>query len=357
MLHQSHQRTPGWKVLQGWGAEWWPSEAFRGGKWKCAGSCKISCTNWNGTRYELVEKGLENVYISRGQSGLGKSTLVNTLFKSKVSRKSCTPNYEEKISKTVQLQSVSHSVWKRTVIRVYQQWIQSQSTGNSPRKCAREGIHHIWTSCPIQCQLVQVEGVQAMWLVKPPVSCQLYRQQAHSGPLSFNYQRQTSSGGDFRGGVLGAARWRSADVLGYASPSGNRPACVLFDSRRFSQRLAVTHGNQSSYLTKDSLTRGYTAHRTGPTLQNPACLPEHAGGDRRARLGVSQDGNNAISLSRWENSALKVKRTERSLKVPLYSREMKCRSSYRLFAQHQHRYKEYRSSAGGAMLIATGRPR
>lgn len=47
--------------------------------------------------------------MSVGQSGLGKSTLVNTLFKSKVSRKSCTPNYEEKISKTVKLHSISHS--------------------------------------------------------------------------------------------------------------------------------------------------------------------------------------------------------------------------------------------------------
>lgn len=47
--------------------------------------------------------------LSAGQSGLGKSTLVNTLFKSKVSRKSCTPSYEEKISKTVHLQSISHS--------------------------------------------------------------------------------------------------------------------------------------------------------------------------------------------------------------------------------------------------------
>lgn len=47
-------------------------------------------------------------HVSTGQSGLGKSTLVNTLFKSKVSRKSCTPNYEEKISKTVKLHSVSH---------------------------------------------------------------------------------------------------------------------------------------------------------------------------------------------------------------------------------------------------------
>uniref|UniRef100_A0AAR2JG53 Septin-type G domain-containing protein n=1 Tax=Pygocentrus nattereri TaxID=42514 RepID=A0AAR2JG53_PYGNA len=52
---------------------------------------------------------------SEGQSGLGKSTLVNTLFKSKVSRKSCTPNYEEKISKTVHLQSVSHIIEEKGV--------------------------------------------------------------------------------------------------------------------------------------------------------------------------------------------------------------------------------------------------
>ncbi|XP_051573129.1 septin-9-like isoform X1 [Myxocyprinus asiaticus] len=50
-----------------------------------------------------------------GQSGLGKSTLVNTLFKSKVSRKSCTPNYEEEISKTVHLQSVSHIIEEKGV--------------------------------------------------------------------------------------------------------------------------------------------------------------------------------------------------------------------------------------------------
>lgn len=46
--------------------------------------------------------------IFPGQSGLGKSTLVNTLFKSKVSRKSCTPEYEEKIPKTVKLHKISH---------------------------------------------------------------------------------------------------------------------------------------------------------------------------------------------------------------------------------------------------------
>lgn len=43
-----------------------------------------------------------------GQSGLGKSTMVNTLFKSKVSRKSACPAYEERIPKTVQLLSVAH---------------------------------------------------------------------------------------------------------------------------------------------------------------------------------------------------------------------------------------------------------
>lgn len=43
-----------------------------------------------------------------GQSGLGKSTMVNTLFKSKVSRKASQPGQEERIPKTVQLQSVTH---------------------------------------------------------------------------------------------------------------------------------------------------------------------------------------------------------------------------------------------------------
>ncbi|XP_043945236.1 uncharacterized protein LOC122816479 isoform X2 [Protopterus annectens] len=50
-----------------------------------------------------------------GQSGLGKSTLVNTLFKSRVSRKSCIPNYEEKIFKTVELQTISHIIEEKGV--------------------------------------------------------------------------------------------------------------------------------------------------------------------------------------------------------------------------------------------------
>lgn len=43
-----------------------------------------------------------------GQSGLGKSTLMNTLFKSKVSRKSVQPNPEERIPKTIEIKSISH---------------------------------------------------------------------------------------------------------------------------------------------------------------------------------------------------------------------------------------------------------
>ncbi|XP_035253206.1 neuronal-specific septin-3 isoform X2 [Anguilla anguilla] len=66
-------------------------------------------------RRKAMKTGFEFNIMVVGQSGLGKSTLVNTLFKSKVSRKSCTPNYEDKISKTVNLQSVSHVIEERGV--------------------------------------------------------------------------------------------------------------------------------------------------------------------------------------------------------------------------------------------------
>lgn len=66
-------------------------------------------------RRKTMKAGFEFNIMVVGQSGLGKSTLVNTLFKSKVSRKSCTPSYEEKISKTVRLQSVSHVIEEKGV--------------------------------------------------------------------------------------------------------------------------------------------------------------------------------------------------------------------------------------------------
>lgn len=44
-----------------------------------------------------------------GQSGLGKSTLINTLFKSKISRKSVQqPPSEERIPKTIDIKSITH---------------------------------------------------------------------------------------------------------------------------------------------------------------------------------------------------------------------------------------------------------
>jgi septin 3/9/12 len=45
--------------------------------------------------------------VTPGQSGLGKSTMVNTLFKSKV-WKSTIPNLEVPTPQTLELHSVSH---------------------------------------------------------------------------------------------------------------------------------------------------------------------------------------------------------------------------------------------------------
>ncbi|XP_077172222.1 septin-12 isoform X2 [Paroedura picta] len=65
-------------------------------------------------RIKTMKIGFEFNIMVVGQSGLGKSTMVNTLFKSKVSRKSC-PGYEERIPKTVQLLSVTHVVEEKGV--------------------------------------------------------------------------------------------------------------------------------------------------------------------------------------------------------------------------------------------------
>lgn len=51
-----------------------------------------------------------SVFTLTGQSGLGKSTLMNTLFKSKVSRRSVLPASQEKIPKTVEIKSISHGM-------------------------------------------------------------------------------------------------------------------------------------------------------------------------------------------------------------------------------------------------------
>ncbi|XP_048349574.1 septin-12 isoform X2 [Sphaerodactylus townsendi] len=66
-------------------------------------------------RIKTMKTGFEFNIMVVGQSGLGKSTMVNTLFKSKVSRKSSCPGYEERIPKTVQLLSVTHVIEEKGV--------------------------------------------------------------------------------------------------------------------------------------------------------------------------------------------------------------------------------------------------
>uniref|UniRef100_A0A6J0V134 Septin-12 isoform X1 n=2 Tax=Pogona vitticeps TaxID=103695 RepID=A0A6J0V134_9SAUR len=65
-------------------------------------------------RLKTMKNGFEFNIMVVGQSGLGKSTMVNTLFKSKISRKSY-PGYEERIPKTVQLLSVTHVVEEKGI--------------------------------------------------------------------------------------------------------------------------------------------------------------------------------------------------------------------------------------------------
>ncbi|XP_039587672.1 neuronal-specific septin-3-like isoform X1 [Passer montanus] len=66
-------------------------------------------------KIKTMKTGFEFNIMVVGQSGLGKSTMVNTLFKSKVSRKSSQPGQEERIPKTVQLQSITHIIEEKGV--------------------------------------------------------------------------------------------------------------------------------------------------------------------------------------------------------------------------------------------------
>ncbi|XP_030639195.1 septin 9a isoform X2 [Chanos chanos] len=66
-------------------------------------------------RRKAMKQGFELNIMVVGQSGLGKSTLMNTLFKSKVSRKSVLGTAEERIPKTIEIKSISHDIEEKGV--------------------------------------------------------------------------------------------------------------------------------------------------------------------------------------------------------------------------------------------------
>ncbi|XP_074866379.1 septin-12 isoform X2 [Carettochelys insculpta] len=66
-------------------------------------------------RIKTMRTGFEFNLMVVGQSGLGKSTMVNTLFKAQVSRRGPGPGCEERIPKTAQLRSVSHVIEEKGV--------------------------------------------------------------------------------------------------------------------------------------------------------------------------------------------------------------------------------------------------
>uniref|UniRef100_V9L532 Neuronal-specific septin-3 n=1 Tax=Callorhinchus milii TaxID=7868 RepID=V9L532_CALMI len=66
-------------------------------------------------RRKTMKTGFDFNIMVVGQSGLGKSTLINTLFKTQISRKSYTRNRDDKFPRTVEIKSVSHVIEEKGV--------------------------------------------------------------------------------------------------------------------------------------------------------------------------------------------------------------------------------------------------
>ncbi|XP_075755336.1 septin-12 isoform X2 [Pelodiscus sinensis] len=116
---EGRSREPGWISMEGQPGQPAPEETPRGanpasGGLELFGYVGIEAV-LDQMRIKTMKTGFEFNLMVVGQSGLGKSTMVNTLFKSKVSRKPAGPGYEERIPKTVQLQTVTHVIEEKGV--------------------------------------------------------------------------------------------------------------------------------------------------------------------------------------------------------------------------------------------------
>ncbi|KAI4901390.1 hypothetical protein NFI96_000745 [Prochilodus magdalenae] len=113
------------------------------------------CTCYDGFR--LAHDG-HNCLVSDGIHRLGRGGRVQGMSRSMCGKRSRADvndwlkggTEHVGVAKDHSVKGVAESagVWKRTVIRVYQQWLKSQSTGNSPRNCGKASTK-AGTNCAI----------------------------------------------------------------------------------------------------------------------------------------------------------------------------------------------------------------